>query len=58
MRKDYKGRIVNVEETEIYYPWMAKVLLISQSKKVGKNRDLIEMHGTGAIISYNRLRYL
>jgi hypothetical protein len=58
MRKDNMGRTVNVEEADEYYPWMTKVLVLTQSRKINNKLKIVKLYGTAAIISYNRVRYL
>ena len=51
------GRVVNVEEADEYYPWMTKVLLLTQTAEVNNQRNVVNMLCTGTIISYDRPRY-
>ena len=57
MREDNMGRIVNVKEADEYYPWMTKVLLLTQTKEINNIRKIVQLYSTGSIISYDRLRY-
>ena len=56
MRNHNMARVINVEEADEYYPWMARVLLLTQSVDTNNQRTVLNMFCTGTIISYDRPR--